>query len=265
MKKSSALVSVVDNIDLGGLRFRLRLKADDIHLACRPGQFFNLGFPSGAPYLPRPFSVYEMHPSERTLDLLVAVVGEGTRQLAACRPGSQLRLIGPLGRGFPLDDSPDERVFVAGSIGLAPFIEYHKALRTAGETCPHTLIYGARTGAELVDVPFLEGFDWTVMTCTDDGSAGRHGRVTDVLATLSLTDAATLYTCGPTPMMRAVHAAAGSVPLWVSMEEHMACGIGICKGCVLDDGRSPPPLTTVCKDGPVFQASDVFELSRETS
>ncbi len=258
MKRDSSPVTVLVNEDLGGERFRLGVAASEIHRSFLPGQFFNLAFPDGGPYLPRPFSVYELHDGSDRLDLLIAAVGSGTKRLQRVQPGDELLLIGPLGQGFPIEPESPAHVFVAGSIGLAPFVELHKTLRRKGDTSPHYLIYGARSAAELVDLEFLDQFDWEVIGCTDDGSAGFAGRVTGPLGELSVPAGALYYTCGPTPMMRAVAEALPNERVYVSMEEHMACGIGICKGCVLYHEGSPPPNPTVCKDGPVFMASEVF-------
>ena len=98
-RKDSSLVTVKELIDLGGRRFRLRTTASKIHLSCKAGQFFNIGFPDDSPYLPRPFSSYEIYREQNEIDFLVVAVGTGTNKLQLCQPGDKLRLIGPLGNG----------------------------------------------------------------------------------------------------------------------------------------------------------------------
>jgi len=237
-------------------------------MAARPGQFFNIAFPDGAPYLPRPFSVYEMYQDTREMDFLMATVGVGTLKFENCKAGDVLRMVGPLGNGFTLLPDRPQHVYVAGSIGLAPFIELFQELVKLEPKARHTLVYGCRKTSELVDVDFLESLNWDVHLCTDDGSRGRKGFVTDVLSDLDIDPGAAVYSCGPTPMMEAVHrqCVERKLDCWVSMEEHMACGIGICKGCVIHKEGTPPPLATVCKTGPVFSSREVFSNrdSRET-
>lgn len=254
MKKSSHVMEVAKLIDLGGRRFRLRMKADSTHMTAQPGQFFNIAFEDGNPYLPRPFSIYEMHRDVSEISFLVAAVGQGTRRLQACRPGDKLRLTGPLGNTFPIDPSATHHIHVAGSIGLAPFIELSLAIEAARPGVRQTLIYGARTAAELVDMDFLGKFPWHAVGVTDDGTRGRKGRVTDVLKELLGTRGTVVYACGPHPMLEAVRSLCGDTPCWISMEERMACGMGICKGCVIHHESMEPPLPTVCKTGPIFSA-----------
>jgi len=258
--KDSSLVKITKIKNLGGNRFRLRLKASKIHRLCRPGQFFNIGFPDMSPYLPRPFSVYESYPETGELDFLIAYVGKGTKKLTECQTGSSLRLIGPLGNGFPLMPEKSHHIYIAGSIGLAPFIELFKELRRLNDASKHTLIYGCRNVEELVDRSFLDGLDWDVHYTTDDGSYGHKGYVTDVLNSFTPPKNSAYYSCGPTLMMKAVNKLVDQrkEPCWVSMEEHMACGIGICKGCVIHNENVRPPLKTICKTGPVFRGSDIF-------
>jgi dihydroorotate dehydrogenase electron transfer subunit len=264
-KKSSLIVPVVNNVDLGGRRFRLSLKADALHLRATPGQFFNLAFPDASPYLPRPFSLYEKHPENQTIDFLIADVGQGTAKFRNLKKGDLILLVGPLGQGFPLDKGIQHHIYVAGSIGVAPFVELHKKLRELNPKSKQTLIYGARKQAELVDLDFLESFPWTLKTCTDDGSSGFQGQVTDLLDFLTLTTPCRFYSCGPTPMMRAVAEKIHlrDQELFVSLEEHMACGIGICRGCVLYNKQSRPSLKTVCCQGPVFDSREIFPSNRK--
>ncbi|MGE4159046.1 MAG: dihydroorotate dehydrogenase electron transfer subunit [Planctomycetota bacterium] len=254
MKKSSRLMEVTGVTDLGGRRFRLRLKADALHMKAEPGQFFNIAFEDGNPYLPRPFSIYEMHRDTNEISFLIAAVGVGTRRLQSCRPGDTLRLTGPLGNTFPVDPKATHHLHVAGSIGLAPFIELSLAIEKARPGVRQTLIYGARTAAELVDMKFLENYPWKIVGVTDDGTRGRKGRVTDVLKELLGAEGTVVYACGPHPMLDAVRALCGTTPCWLSLEERMACGMGICKGCVIHHDSMEPPLPTVCKSGPIFSA-----------
>src|SRR5690606_28945158 len=155
------------------------------HGPLEPFQFYMLSVPGdpGFPFVPRPFSVYDA--GERSLDFLLKVVGPGTESLANVPLGGEIQLAGPLGRGvtsFPSDRRP---VGVAGGVGIAPFLllyrHWLKGAVTPRDVRP-LLVYGARTDAFLYDLDLFQDLPIEVRVCTDDGSAGVHGRVTDVLA-----------------------------------------------------------------------------------
>ncbi len=235
----------------------LRLHAPAVARAARPGQFVMLA-PGPAepldPFLNRPFSIHRV-PDEDSLELLFAVVGRGTARLAAQPPGATLRLLGPLGRGF---DPPAEGPvwLLAGGLGIAP-------LRFLGERLagrPVRLLYGAGTAEALVSTA---GLACRVELATDDGTAGRRGPATELLAAalaeLPEAERARAYVaaCGPEPMLAA---AAGlcrraGVRAEVSLEAHMACGTGACMGCARPIGGRPQ---RVCAEGPVFDAREVY-------
>ena len=148
---------------------------------------------------------------------------------------------------------------VAGGVGLAPFASLGEALAARGT--PTTLFYGARSAAELYYVDYFRGLGADVVLSTEDGSAGRHGRITAPLDA-ALTQAApadplTIYACGPTPMMRAV-ARLGQQhgrPVFVSLEPVMGCGMGGCYSCVVPVARGASAhFVRSCIDGPVFDA-----------
>ncbi len=229
----------------------LEFDCPEIARGAVPGQFVMLGVGLDAPgtwLLPRPFSIgWRGH--DGRLGFLLRTFGEGTRALARLAPGDPTLLLGPLGQPFTLD--PERPVWcVAGGVGLAPFIFLAAEWAAAGRTLH--LLYGERDGAAVFDLELLHeltGHDAELFT--EDGSVGRRGRVT---AGLEPEADAQVLACGPTPMLHAVAAAArvSDVALQVSVEEHMACGVGTCQGCVVRaaDGR----WLKACLEGPVFPA-----------
>ena len=205
--------------------------------------------------LPRPFSVGWC--GDDRIGILLRVFGRGTRALASLVPGEMALVLGPLGTGFDVDDAGDVEC-VAGGVGLAPFI-FLASERTARGR-PVRLVYGERDAGAVFDAGLLRelaGVDPDVYT--EDGSAGRQGRVT---AGLDPASHAPMCACGPTPMLSALaeFAAAHDRSLQVSVEEHMGCGIGTCQGCVVrsSDGR----WVKACIEGPVFDAADLDWGSR---
>lgn len=254
------------NLDLGHGNFLLEIVEPAIASAMTPGQFLMIGIPRAEVLLRRPFSVcglpgtFDDGPADG-LQVLYRVVGRGTALLAALRPGAVLNVLGPLGRGFS-DDVPDAAVptIVAGGIGSAPFPALVGALR-ARRRDP-IMLYGARTAADLPLIEWFRSRCSSLIVTTDDGSAGRRGLVTEPLREmLDSTDRDTLqvYACGPDAMLRAVAGMTRSagVRCELSLEAHMACGFGVCLGCVVPtrDGEGEEiGYRRVCVEGPVMPA-----------
>ena len=219
--------------------------------AAYPGQFVMVYMPREHKYLlPRPFSIFRLNRVREEVSILFEVKGKGTELLAHTKRGSQLRIMGPLGTGFPA--LPEGSLLVAGGIGIAPLV-----FLAAAEGKPCTLIYGARTASQLICPPDdLTLPNLTILEVTEDGSKGAKGSVSDLLPGL-VSGAPALFACGPRQMLRAVKALCGhsGPPAWFSMEERMACGIGACLGCAV---QTKTGYRRVCRDGPVFSAGEVF-------
>jgi dihydroorotate dehydrogenase electron transfer subunit len=219
--------------------------------APQPGQFYMLAAAAGwgggsdeRPYLPRAFSYCRVG-RDGSLGFLVEPVGPGTERLAALAPGDGLWLTGPLGRGFA---EPGERraVLVGGGIGIAPILCWSDRLGPAAR-----VLLGFR-GAGHAEAARL--FDGQPLVATDDGSAGRHGFVTELLREqLDGADEAVVYACGPPAMLEAVRALCAEryVPAELALESGMACGFGACFGCVVPTREG---YIRLCVDGPVVAA-----------
>ncbi len=238
---------------------RLTLNAPDIAAAAVPGQFVMVQTAPGLdPLLRRPFSIHQVS-SEGLLQILFKVVGRGTERLAQCRAGEQLSLLGPLGNGFVLGESCNA-CLVGGGMGIAPMLFLaSRFLQQSHSGVTPRVILGARNGEELVPLmgDFLDlGIE--VLAATDDGSFGHHGLVTDVLKTLNLTSQSTVYSCGPKPMMGAIHhlCQKENIPCQVSVETVMACGMGACLGCAVP--LKAGGYAHACSDGPVFEAGELL-------
>ncbi|BCO10315.1 dihydroorotate dehydrogenase B (NAD(+)), electron transfer subunit [Desulfolithobacter dissulfuricans] len=235
---------------------RLTLHAPRIAGQAFPGQFVMVRVsPTFDPLLRRPLSIHQVS-SDGTVQLLFKVVGQGTRLLAGMRTGDYLDMVGPLGRGFTLErDEPF--CLVGGGMGIAPLYFLAKRLLQISRHPESTVLLGARTGSELLPLEqeFLR-LGCPVHSATDDGSYGHHGFVTELLDDL-LARVRRVYVCGPFPMMRiaAMKCLERGVACEVSLETHMACGLGACLGCTMMGGDGA--YMHVCKDGPVFPAEKV--------
>jgi dihydroorotate dehydrogenase electron transfer subunit len=241
------------------------LEAPAIAARARPGQFVMVKPARGTdPLLRRPFSIFETlsdaQGSPAAITLLNKRVGVGTSLLFELEAGATLACLGPLGLPFEPVDPPGEAWMVAGGVGLAPFATLATALVQRGTKT--RLFYGGRSAADLFYVDWFERRGVDVVLATEDGSRGEPGRVTAPLArALERAGAtATIYACGPTPMMRAVAALAARHrrPAFVSLEQVMGCGLGGCYSCVVQVRRnSDAHYVRSCIEGPVFDAAGI--------
>lgn len=242
-----------------------RLLAPRIAAGAAPGQFVAVRV-SGefSPFLRLPLSVCGADPAAGTIDLLYEDVGPKTHALSRVRPEGEVACLGPLGRGFSPPALGKGALLVGGGIGLPPLLFMGEALRRGGQGAV-TLLAGARRAAEHLPEEMLRAAAPTVRQATDDGSLGRHGLVTELLAEeLAADRQRQVYTCGPHPMMKAVARLCRDrqVACQASLEEYMACGFGVCVGCVVEvmpaAGASPyERYRRICLDGPVFDARQV--------
>jgi NAD(P)H-flavin reductase len=217
-----------------------------------PGQFYMLacreGWGAGAderPFLPRAFSVLRAHGG--ALEFLLEEVGPGTVRLAAARPGEQLWITGPLGRGF---SPPSGTALLAGGgVGIAPLAIWQDELLAAGVEAVALLGFRDREHAD--GAALLA----RVRVATDDGSVGHHGPVTELLGdALERDPAAQVYACGPPAMLEAVRALCErrGASCELALEAGMACGFGACFGCVVPTREG---YVRLCVDGPVLDAA----------
>lgn len=219
------------------------------------GQFVHIRVPGFS--LRRPISIAQVDKAAGTLRFLFDIRGEGTRVLADCKEGDMLDLMGPLGNGFTLLDPSCHAIVVGGGIGVPPM------LQTALHYGPNaTAVLGFRSADKIVLTQDFADAGCPVELCTDDGSAGFHGVVTEPLRRcIEQKKPDIVYACGPKIMLKFVAqlCAQYGVRCQVSLEERMACGVGACLGCATpirqDDGSVT--FLHVCKNGPVFDAERV--------
>ncbi len=251
--------TILSHASAGRGYYRISLKAPEIAASALPGQFVMLRVSENLdPLLARPFGISSVL-TKSSIEIFYRVVGRGTGLLAGTKAGQQLRVLGPLGKGFPLPDKKATLVMVAGGSGFPPL---HFLSQRAG--CRSHLFYGSRDKTCLPPGSVLKNFRETCTTVhitTEDGSRGTKGMTTDVLnaflAKMENKTPLVIYACGPHAMLAAVGriAAEHSLPCYVSLEARMACGVGACMGCSVPVKAGG--YKRVCKEGPVFDARDV--------
>ncbi len=264
------LIRIVENVEIARDTFRIRLHDPGLAGAIRPGQFVMVRpalEKATDPLLGRPLALYDVaydpSGSPQSFDLVYLVVGRGTAALAQRCPGERVAVWGPLGNGFgPPPNGPV--LLVAGGIGQTPFLALGRSwMRDNTRHSPLTLLYGVRTAALLAGVDDFRNAGMNVELATDDGTAGHHGFVTELLARRleSGERPAKVIGCGPPAMLSALAELVINhrIPCDVSLENHMACGFGVCFSCVAplrqDDGSID--LRRVCVEGPVVPADRV--------
>lgn len=225
------------------------LKASQIVSEAKPGQFVMVRC-GGDSLLPRPLSIHQCDGDK--IALLFNVVGRGTEWLSRRQTGDTTGMFGPLGNGFSLSPDSKNLLLVAGGMGIAPL--YFFAEETAKKGCSVKLLCGTAVRNWYVASLSTPGIELT--TATEDGSAGHHGMVTDLLADY-IDWADQLFACGPLPMYRTMAQIPelADRPVQVSLEVMMGCGRGLCYGCTI---KTRQGLKKVCQDGPVFDLRDII-------
>jgi dihydroorotate dehydrogenase electron transfer subunit len=268
-----------------GRQFVMRLQAPRCAARASAGSFVHVAVDPDIP-MRRPLSIMRADAAAGWIEILYKVMGEGLSHLSTRQPGDIVNLMGPIGRGFtPHADKP-LALLIGGGVGIPPMVYLAEVLKERAaedfrplaifgseipfpfRARPSTIMVAGMPDGVIAGMPLLD--DWGIPSrlTSKAGFPGCHdGFVTDLarawLATLDRTTlgAVEIFSCGPTPMLRAVAALAAEfgVACQVSLEEFMACAVGGCAGCVVEvktpDG---PAMKRVCVDGPVFDARTVF-------
>lgn len=230
--------------------------ATDLADQAKPGQFIGVYPKDKSTILPRPISICEIDKEKKALRIVYRIAGAGTTEFSTYQVGDEVAILGTLGNGFPLEAGKGKKVFlIGGGIGVPPILEMAKQM-----DADKSILLGYRDG----DLFLKEDFDiyGKVYVATEDGSVGTKGNVMDAIATNGL-EAEAIFACGPMPMLRAIkrYAEEKGIKAYISLEEHMACGVGACLGCVVKtkevDHHSHVHNARICTDGPVFDAEEV--------
>jgi dihydroorotate dehydrogenase electron transfer subunit len=238
--------------DISLLEFSIPVFKENPH----PGQFFMIQVnPEMDPFLRRPYSIFDI--TKEGIKILVKIVGRGSKLIAEKKIGDTVEVLGPLGNGFKCD-LHTHYILIAGGIGVAPL--WFLAKRLQENSKEFSLIFGEKTATPLGEM-VGERFGGKVFHFTDDGTRGIRSTVTGALPKFlkehSLKEP-TLFGCGPKEMLKELipFGEQNSIPVYISLEENMACGIGVCLGCSVQR-KGKKGFLTVCKDGPVFNGNEV--------
>jgi dihydroorotate dehydrogenase electron transfer subunit len=273
----SLSVPALENVRLATDTYRLRLACPEIARRILPGQFLMVRISAcNDPLIGRALALYDVVSDSSgqaiAVDVVYVVKGKFTQRLKDLRIGQMLDVLGPLGNGFA-PRATRHLVMVAGGIGQTPFLavaqeylgkrQFGHPSRTAPRAERVTLCYGARRADLLAGIDDFERVGVQVEVCTDDGSRGRRGLVSELLDELLQGEGQRPHVvcCGPEPMMEAVAEVARrhQTPCEVSLETPMACGIGICFSCVarVRDEQGGWDYKRTCVEGPVFDARSI--------
>ena len=242
--------------------FKFSVQADEIVKTAKPGNFIEIRVNDDIePFLRRPISIHNIDKENGILEFIFQERGKGTKILSAKRDGELIDIIGPLGYGTFKYSNYENLAIIGGGIGVFPLYELAKRARTEGKSV-NTYLGFRNKELIVLEEKFKKASDKLILT-TDDGSYANKGFAIDFLKKdIEEGKVDCIYGCGPLPMLRAVRELAleKNIPCQISLEEKMACGLGVCLGCAVKTAESPkdaPEYWHVCKAGPVFDAKKV--------
>ena len=241
---------------------KFSVQADEIVSTAKPGNFIEIRVNDDIePFLRRPISIYNMNKENGILEFIFQIKGKGTTILARRNEGELIDIVGPLGFGTFKYSSYENLAIIGGGIGVFPLYELAKSAKNENKNV-NTYLGFRNKDLVVLENEFKKVSNQLTIT-TDDGSYAQKGFAIDFLKK-DIEDGKidSIYACGPLPMLRAVRELAieKNIPCQISLEERMACGLGVCLGCAVKTAKSPreaPEYWHVCKAGPVFQAKDV--------
>lgn len=256
--------TVVANKRIGAYH-QIILSVGDVVKHCKPGNFIaiSVGGDSSRMVLRRAFAISRTSESAQfggTVELIVAPHGSGSKWLCSQSEGSEVNVVTPLGRAFGIPTEPANALLIGGGYGSAPLFGLADVLKNRG--CKVDMILGASNGNKIYAPMEGKRSVNSLKIFTEDGSMGETGRVTSQLATIiAEREIEIIYSCGPMAMLKAITEIADEhgVIHQASVEESMACGIGICMTCVLPvkDSDGNISMKRSCIDGPVMDGSSV--------
>ena len=252
----SADVNLIKRRDLKNGYFSLTFTTFPRARQCKPGQFVHIGFKHSDVFYRRAFSIAGANAQNKSVEIILKIVGRGSRQLGGLRAGDSVNFLGPLGKPFSLPRKNQTPILVAGGVGYPPLFYLANHLIERGHEPKRIIfLYGGQSSTDIVDRSRIRKLGVKFIPTTEDGSFGHKGRVTSPLVQ-ALADkhypSPVIYSCGPEGMLKAVDQIATEfeTPGELALEAPMPCGFGICLGCIvpLRDGGT----ARVCQEGPAF-------------
>ena len=239
--------------------FKFIVESKEIAEVAKPGQFLEIRITNTIePLLRRPISIYQIRKEDNMIEFIFQVKGKGTKLLANKKIGDDIDILGPLGYGDFKIGKEKNVAIIGGGIGIFPLYELAKNIKG----CLNIYLGFRNKEYVVLEEEFRNVCNDLIIT-TDDGSYGEKGfAIKKLEEDIEKEKPEIIYACGPLPMLKAVKELAirFNIPCQISLEEKMACGIGVCLGCAVKTATSPkdaPEYMHVCKAGPVFWATDV--------
>ena len=239
-------LKVIYNKQIAALTYEMCLETTLMAQSAKPGMFINISLNDASKLLKRPISICQV--KDNNLIITYKINGEGTKQLSTYAPNTTLEAIGPLGNGFTIVENK-KTLIVGGGIGVPPLLELSKKLKEKGNQI--TTILAFRDKDSMI---YLDEFKelGNVIVTTDDGSYGYCGNAINYLNENPV-EFDTLYSCGPEILLKKLEEKYQGKEGYLSYEARMACGVGLCHGCVKGEKHY-----CVCTDGPVFKLGVIY-------
>ncbi len=251
---------IITSEEVAKNHFKITFFSPYVSNHAEPGQFLQVRCSRDTyPLLRRPLSIHNVAKDKSEVQILLKVVGTGTKMLSELKAGDRLDILGPLGSGFKINTSKKVAVLVGGGYGIAPLFYLAKELK--GKIPAIYAFIGAGTKDFVLCEEDFRNLGAEVFVGTEDGSAGRKCLICDPVSEIissKITQSETeIFACGPHGMLKELASITleKKIPCQVSMEEKMACGIGTCLGCVI---KTKEGYKKVCEDGPVFDSRDII-------
>jgi dihydroorotate dehydrogenase electron transfer subunit len=261
---------ILSNEEIQKEYFLMKIKISSSFDNPLPGQFIMIRIAGLAdPFLSRPISIYSFSRGKNfcSMELLYRVVGKGTQILAGLIKSSQVEIHGPLGGSFEVPADKKQTIFIAGGIGVAPLslLAEYLCRNFCLSKASMSFYLGAQTADAIVGLEKLQKLCYSIQVCTDDGTLGRKGLVTDAFQKdmkKYCAEDTIIYTCGPKAMVKTLSKILSGTKFQcqASLEERMACGTGACVGCAVAimDEQGSLTYKRVCADGPVFDIGHII-------
>ncbi len=260
MKKLKA--KILENKKIGPDYFLMDLDSEYIVSHYRPGQFIHVRIEGNGsrPFLRRPFSIHSITGGD-SFQILYKAIGSGTKILSHYKKGKNLDILGPLGNGFEVDPEKNS-LLVAGGMGVAPLFSLAQCIKKTKSQVLTFSFLGARSKNNVLLESEFRRLGIKVLVCTEDGTCGKKGLVTQLLQEFleqnpSFKKTSVIFGCGPNLMLKTLIKLAKNLNMdcQVSVEEIFACGVGACLGCAVNTRHG---YKLACKDGPVFRGDDII-------
>lgn len=237
-------LKIIYNKEIAKDTFELMFETKEMASLSKPGMFINISLKDESKLLKRPISICQI--KDNNLVITYKINGEGTRQLSTYLSGMELEVLGPLGNGYPLVEN-QKVLLVGGGIGVPPLLELARNLKD----CDITTILAFRDQESMFYFEEFQKLGKVVVT-TDNGSYGYHGNAIQYLNGTNV-KFDTLYSCGPEILLKKLEEKYQGRNGYLSYEARMACGVGLCHGCVKGEHHH-----CVCTDGPVFKLGVIY-------